>query len=216
MKPTRHLLSGIAVCVCVLGVAVARRGLAALARTERQRRLARSHAADPLERDGQHRLEGADRRRRRLDADRQRRSGLRDVADRRRHQARGEPPAPGAGGRRGGAGGARAGDRRRGGRRPEQDRVRRRSLRPRRRQAHLGAPHRRGRRSDAGPRQAQPRDAEPGHRRHARLRVVRDGTDRRARSRAAPWCGSGISPPRTARSTFSGDTAARRCCTATC
>ena len=58
--------------------------LAAVARPARQRRLRREEPAGEMERHGERRLEGADRRRRRLVADRLRRSRLRDVADRHR------------------------------------------------------------------------------------------------------------------------------------
>ena len=135
-----------------------------------------------LERDREHRLESADCRRRRLDADRERRSRLRHVADRRRGPARRQSSAPRAGLGRGRPGRTRARRRRGGGRRPVEDVLRRRGVRPRRRQARLGAADRGDGRPDAGARQAQPRDAEPGHRRHAGLCVVRHRPDRRARS----------------------------------
>ena len=61
------------------------------------------------------------------------------------------------------------------------------------------------------PRQTQSGDAQPGHRRRRRDRLVRHGADRRARSCAASGCGRSISAGSTRRSIFNGATRARRC-----
>ena len=213
----------VSIASCKLNLAVRRRscsgwpapasrccrgGLAALARAWRGR-CRGSEAAAALERD-ERGVESADRRRRRLDADRQRRPRLRHVADRRRRQARGQPPRLVQGAtprRRASARSARG----RGGDRLVEDVLRRRGVRPRRRQAHLGAAHRSDGRPDAGPRQAQPRDASP----------VTDGT------LVFAWFGTGqlvaldrdgavvwqrhLAKENRRRSTSSGGTAARRC-----
>ena len=150
-----------------------------------------------MERNRERRVESTHRRRRRLDANRERRSRVRHLANRRRHQPRGQPPAPRAGRatppRRASARSAVGGAGVRPARRPFS--LSRRSIAPtasalweRRIEADGD--------SDAGARQAQPRDAKPGHRRRAR-RSPGSGPARSSRSIApARSCGSGTSPRR--------------------
>ena len=181
-RRVRGLWPGLTVAAVVTGVAGRRgAGLAAVARAGAARRLDRGAAADDMERHREPGVAGAARRRRRVVADRRRRSRDRHLAGR-----------PGAGrGRRssrcsratidrwpdvrppiGGAGGPGAG------RRPALvveafDRV----SRP----AAVGAPHGGRRAVPRGAREAQPGDAEAGHRRRAGLRLVRQRPGRGAR-----------------------------------
>ena len=158
------------------------RRLAALARAERHRLHCRDRASSEVERHGERRVEGANRRARRLDADRQRKPRHRDLAARRQRAARRQSSAS------------------RPGRRPSCSRrtrawrvgrpaaatdgtdvLRCRGLRSRQWQAAVGVPAR-GRGTDArSARQAQHGLAQSRHRRPDGLRLVRHGTDRGAR-----------------------------------
>ena len=122
----------------------------------------------------------ADRRPRRLVADRLGRSRLRHVADRHRRPPARQSSAARAGRERRHRRRTRArGGRRRAGRRPHL--LRRRGVQPRRRPAPVAVPDRSVRTAAGRARQAQPREPEPGDRRPDGVRLVRHRADRRAR-----------------------------------
>ena len=149
-----------------------------MARASGHRRLHRDGPARPLGQ-GRRRLDGEAGRTGRVFPRRLGRPRVRHLPGRARRPPAGDAPDPGArrrGQGREAAGGSGAG----GGRRPEGG-VRRRGLPPQGRAPPLAAPLQGRRRSPRGARQAQPRQPEPGDRRHVRVRLVRDRADRRPR-----------------------------------
>ena len=217
MKPTRQLVSGIAVGVCVLGVAVLSadwtswRGPNASGVAPDRTLPIRWSATDNIAWKAP--IAGAGVSTPIVSGDRVYVTSQIGAG----RQARGQPPAAGAGSRRGRPGRARAGHRRGGGRGPDAHGLPRRGLRPRPTAQRIWE-----RRIDATG------DLTPVHDKHnlATPSPVTDGTlvfawfgtgpDRRARSRRRRGVAAASRAPRTARSTFSGGTAARRCCTAIC